>query len=76
MTTAAVPTLAVPSLDSVVKMEDRKRSLAPDADDAAPRPKRHQRDENMRMSTENEAAIEVWFAQNSPAMLSRELQHH
>lgn len=39
-------------------MEDRKRSLAPDADDAAPRPKR-QRDENMRMSTENEAAVEV-----------------
>lgn len=58
MTTAAAPTLAVPSLDGKVKMEDRKRSLAPDADDAAPRPKR-QRDENMRMSTENEAAVEV-----------------
>lgn len=61
MTTAATPTLAVPSLDAKVKMEDRKRSLAPDADDAAPRPKR-QRDENMRMDTEREAAVEVCLA--------------
>lgn len=41
-------------------MEDRKRSLAPDADDSGYRSKRIKEENGApRMSSENEAAVEV-----------------
>ena len=58
MTSAAV---APPSFKTA-KMEDRKRSLAVDADDVAPRAKRLLRDSEgqpMRMDAEKEKAVEV-----------------
>lgn len=60
-TTQAVP-VALPSFDIPVKMEDRKRSLAPDVDDLAPSRKRVAKDENgqpMRMDAEKEKDVEV-----------------
>lgn len=62
MTTATTPSLPVPSFEKA-KMEDRKRSLVPDADESVTRSKRI-KDENgaPRMSAENEAQVEV----NSP----------
>ena len=60
-TTAAVP-LALPSFDIPVKMEERKRSLAPDAEDLALSRKRIVKDENgqqMRMDAEKEKDVEV-----------------
>ena len=65
MTSTQVPPAALPpSLDKpIVKMEDRKRSLAPDVDDAtAPSRKRLVKDENgqqMRMDAEKEKDVEV-----------------
>lgn len=59
MTAATTPSLPVPSFDKG-KMEDRKRSLAPDADDSIPRSKRIKEENGApRMSAENEAAVEV-----------------
>lgn len=59
MPAATTPSLPVPSLDKS-KMEDRKRSLAPDTDDSVPRPKRIKEENGApRMSAENEAAVEV-----------------
>jgi hypothetical protein len=59
MTAATTPSLPVPSFDKA-QMEDRKRSLAPDADESLSRSKRI-KDENgaPRMSAENEAQVEV-----------------
>lgn len=59
MTAATTPSLPVPSFDKV-QMEDRKRSLVPDADESLSRSKRI-KDENgaPRMSAENEAQVEV-----------------
>ena len=60
MTTAEALPVALPSFDKV-KMEERKRSLAPDLDDAQPR-KRLLKDENgqaMRMDAEKEKDVEV-----------------
>ena len=65
MTTAHAPaTVAIlPSFDATkVKMEDRKRSLANDADDLAPSRKRLVKDEHgqqMRMDPEKEKDVEV-----------------
>lgn len=62
MTTTQAQPLALPSFDILVKMEDRKRSLAPDADDLAPTRKRVVKDENgqqMRMEAEKEKEVEV-----------------
>ena len=59
-TTQAVPA-ALPSFDKV-RMEERKRSLAVDADDLAPSRKRLVKDENgqaMRMDAEKEKDVEV-----------------
>lgn len=59
MTAATTPSLPVPSFDKG-KMEDRKRSLAPDADDSILRSKRIKEENGApRMSAENEAAVEV-----------------
>jgi E3 ubiquitin-protein ligase BRE1 len=52
-----------PSIDIKVKMEDRKRSLANDADELAPSRKRVVKDENgqqMRMDAEKEKDVEVF----------------
>jgi hypothetical protein len=59
MTAATTPSLPVPSFDKA-QMEDRKRSLVPDADESLSRSKRI-KDENgaPRMSAENEAQVEV-----------------
>lgn len=59
MTTATHPSLALPF--DRVKMDERKRSLAPDVDDQAPRPKRIKEENGNapRMSAENEAQVEV-----------------
>ena len=65
-----VQPVAVPSLHKV-KMEERKRSLAPDADDHAPSRKRQLKDENgqaMRMDPEKEKDVEVRDACYTPAM--------
>ena len=63
MTTAQAPPSALPpSFDHKVKMEDRKRSLATDVDDLAPRPRKLIKDENgqaMRMDAEKEKDVEV-----------------
>ena len=62
MTTTQAPPAVLPSFDTKVKMEDRKRSLAPDADDMAPSRKRLAKDENgqpMRMDAEKEKDVEV-----------------
>lgn len=63
MTTAqVVPSALPPSVDTAVKMEDRKRSLANDVDDLAPSRKRMVKDENgqqMRMDAEKEKDVEV-----------------
>jgi E3 ubiquitin-protein ligase BRE1 len=67
MTTAthALPSALPPSCDIPVKMEDRKRSLAGDGDDAmAPSRKRLMKDENgqqMRMDAEKEKDVEVFM---------------
>lgn len=60
MTAATTPSLPVPSFDKAHQMEDRKRSLVPDADESLSRSKRI-KDENgaPRMSAENEAQVEV-----------------
>lgn len=61
MTTTHAAPVAIPSFDKV-KMEERKRSLAPDADDLAPSRKRLLKDENgqaMRMDAEKEKDVEV-----------------
>ena len=55
------PLVALPSFD-IVKMEDRKRSLAPDADDLVSSRKRVVKDEHgqqMRMDAEKEKDVEV-----------------
>jgi len=59
MTAATTPSLPVPSFEKA-HMEDRKRSLVPDADESLSRSKRI-KDENgaPRMSAENEAQVEV-----------------
>ncbi|WPH00914.1 e3 ubiquitin-protein ligase bre1 [Acrodontium crateriforme] len=60
MTATQVQPVAVPSLHKA-KMEDRKRALAPDADDLAPSRKRVVKDENgqaMRMDDDKEKNIE------------------
>jgi hypothetical protein len=59
MTAATTPSLPVPSFEKA-QMEDRKRSLVPDADESLSRSKRI-KDENgaPRMSAENEAQVEV-----------------
>ena len=60
----AIP-VALPSFDVPVKIEDRKRSLAPDADDLGPTRKRIVKDENgqqMRMDAEKEKDVEVCIA--------------
>ena len=62
-TTQAPPAVLPPSFDKV-KMEERKRSLANDADDMAPNRKRLVKDENgqqMRMDAEKEKDVEVCF---------------
>ena len=62
MTTTQAQPAALPSFDAKVKMEDRKRSLANDADDMAPSRKRLVKDENgqqMRMDAEKEKDVEV-----------------
>ena len=61
MTATQVPASAIPSFDKV-KMEDRKRALAHDADDSAPSRKRLMKDENgqaMRMDADKEKEVEV-----------------
>ena len=61
MTTAQTVPIAVPSFDKI-KMEERKRSLAADADDLAPSRKRVIKDEHgqaMRMDAEKEKEVEV-----------------
>lgn len=61
MPSAEVEPVAIPSYDKL-KMEDRKRSLAHDGDDLAPRSKRLLKDENgqaMRMDAEKEKDVEV-----------------
>ena len=61
MTTTQAPPVVLPSFDAV-KMDERKRSLAPDADDLAPSRKRLVKDENgqaMRMDADKEKEIEV-----------------
>lgn len=66
MTTAQGIPVVLPPLDaSVKKMEDRKRSLANDADDLAPSRKRMIKDENgqqMRMDAEKEKDVEVCYS--------------
>ena len=60
MTTTTAPICAVPSFDKI-KMDERKRSLGPDAEDVVPRSKR-MKDEHgniMRMDDVNEKNIEV-----------------
>lgn len=60
MTVTKAHSIAIPSFDKV-KMEERKRSLANDVDDLAPR-KRQMKDENgqaMRMDAEKEKDVEV-----------------
>ena len=60
--TQVQPAALPPSFDTKVKMEDRKRSLANDADDFAPSRKRLVKDENgqaMRMDAEKEKEVEV-----------------
>jgi E3 ubiquitin-protein ligase BRE1 len=62
MTTAQIVSSLIPPSDTIVKMEDRKRSLANDVDDLAPSRKRMVKDENgqqMRMDAEKEKEIEV-----------------
>ena len=62
MTTIHAVPVALPSFDIPVKMEDRKRSLAPDADDLAPNRKRVVKDEHgqqMRMEADKEKDVEV-----------------
>lgn len=67
MTSATTPSIPVPSFDKV-KMEDRKRSLAPDSDESVPRPKRIKEENGgPRMSAENEAAVEVM--QERPSLI-------
>lgn len=76
-TTQAVP-VALPSFDIPVKMEDRKRSLAPDADDLAPSRKRVAKDENgqpMRMDAEKEKDVEVCHHPSTLVRLARVMQH-
>jgi len=61
MTTTAQAPVAIPSFDKV-KMEERKRSLAPDVDDVTPSRKRLVKDENgqaMRMDADKEKDVEV-----------------
>ena len=61
MPSAEVEPVAIPSYDKL-KMDDRKRSLANDADDLAPSRKRLVKDENgqaMRMDAEKEKDVEV-----------------
>ena len=61
MTTTQAAPLAIPSFDKI-KMEERKRSLAVDADDLAPSRKRVIKDEHgqaMRMDAEKEKEVEV-----------------
>ena len=61
MTTTQAQPLAIPSFDKI-KMEERKRSLALDADDLAPSRKRLVKDESgqaMRMDAEKEKDVEV-----------------
>lgn len=61
MPSAEIESVAIPSYDKL-KMEDRKRSLANDVDDLAPRSKRLLKDENgqaMRMDAEKEKDVEV-----------------
>lgn len=69
MTTTQAPPAALPSFDRV-KMEERKRSLVPDADDLAqPRAKRLVKDEHgqaMRMDAEKERDVEVCHPQPHP----------
>ncbi|KAK4543143.1 hypothetical protein LTR36_005921 [Oleoguttula mirabilis] len=62
MTTTQAAPVAIPSFDKV-KMEERKRSLAPEADDLAPSRKRLLKDENgqaMRMDAEKEKDVESY----------------
>ena len=61
-TTQAVPAALPPSVDTKVKMEDRKRALAADVDDLAPSRKRLMKDEygqQMRMDAEKEKDVDV-----------------
>lgn len=61
-TTQAPPAAILPSVDTKVKMEDRKRSLAADIDELAPMRKRMLKDEHgqqMRMDAEKEKEVEV-----------------
>ena len=74
MTTLQVqPPALPPSFDGQVKkMEDRKRSLAPEGDDLAPSRKRLVKDENgqqMRMDNEKEKDVEVCKLFPVPLML-------
>ncbi|KAK3074646.1 E3 ubiquitin-protein ligase bre1, partial [Teratosphaeriaceae sp. CCFEE 6253] len=61
MTAVQAPPAVAPSSLAKAKMEDRKRSLAADGDDAAPRARKLLKDENgqpMRMDAEKEKEVE------------------
>jgi E3 ubiquitin-protein ligase BRE1 len=62
MTAAQIQCAALPPSIDKIKMEDRKRSLVVDADDAAPSRKRLLKDEHgqqMRMDLDKEKDVEV-----------------